>query len=391
MMATISQQNSDNLSSVDKMNQSRWWIDLDITEIANTEPKTIVIPSKLNLEDDEKYYLLKYIKETKDEETWKTVEELLLSKESTDVTVSENISEDWSVLNQEDEVLKWKWMSKQILIAVLEQETLKFDDDGNIESIWWNKDKTDESIQNWQTWYWQSATYDDRWRQISERKFIPTDLKDNKRSKESQAIMDTRIRKNLWSSLVSSQLLSWLDTKEIVILEQSIRSVSEAEEGWYKKINDITENIIATMNKVDRAGRRWDPKFLAYSEKATDTEIPGQFNSWGRSIDIIIHESDTDYITIKWLDIKFNNLEDWLRAANLINWIQWHHLVDNPGFHWKYFFGSRTWALFAERSLRDWGDVEVLDDDGASWVEDAYPELTTKNNQNKFLNYINSL
>jgi len=60
------------------MNQAWSWINRPIVEIENNQ---VIISEDLNLEKDEKFYLLKYIKETKDEITGKTAEQLLLANE----------------------------------------------------------------------------------------------------------------------------------------------------------------------------------------------------------------------------------------------------------------------------------------------------------------------
>jgi len=66
------------------MNSAFAWSNAKIIDIdpSNNE---LFIPNNIELEDDEKYFLLHYIKKTKDEETGKTVEELLKSTDDNEI------------------------------------------------------------------------------------------------------------------------------------------------------------------------------------------------------------------------------------------------------------------------------------------------------------------
>ncbi len=373
IMATVSQFTwGDKMWNIGHMNSAFAWSNAKIIDIdpSNNE---LFIPNNIELEDDEKYFLLHYIKKTKDEETGKTVEELL---KSTD----------------DNEIKKWTWMSKQILISILESETIVFTENWEIKRIWCNVDPKDERITDGKMWYWQEPYTDpETWQTYGERYRVAVQP-----STKSTKVMEERIRFHLWEGSITSlnQWLDELDTNSLETKNQTIRKVSESEESGYKKIDDMTANIISTIEKVDRAGRRWDPKFLAYSEKVTETEVPGKFKSRGTSVDITVFPGeekevrwftiDTWYAKIAGLNIKFNNLQEAFRFANIINWIKWHYLKENPDRKWEFKIRN-SWKLVNVK----WSNITILK---KATVEEYYREIYDNDtNQDKFLSYINNL
>ncbi len=365
IMATVSQFTWwDNMWNIDHMNKAFSWSNKQIIDI-NPSNNELFIPENVILEDDEKYFLLDYVKKIKDEDSGKTVEELLKS---------------WD----EEQVKHWEWMSKQILISILEAETIVFDDKWDPKSIWCNVDSKDESVVDGKMWYWQEPYMDpETWQSIWERYRVEIEP-----STRSTKIMEERIKFHLGSGSTAF-LVKWLtdiETSSIEVKSQKIRQVSESEEGTYQDINEMTENIINTMKKVDRAGRRWDPKFIADTESVTNDKVPWSFSSWDTKTKIVVYPWDTDYLTIEWLDMKFNDIEDWLRMANFINWVKWYYLPKNPDARWEFDFWSRTGKLYVDDSWIN--DTDILN---SSTIEKYYPKLESKSWKKELLSYINSL
>jgi len=368
IMATVSQFTwGDKMWNINNMNKAFSWSNIKIIDI-NESDNELFIPENVNLEDDEKYFLLHYIKETTDEETGKTVEELLKSE-------------------KDEEFKQWERMSKQILISILESETIVFTENWEIKRIWCNVDPKDERITDGKMWYWGVK--------MNENGVQESYRIDAESSTKSTKVMEERIKYHLGAGSIVS-LEEWLKNIDASLIEtkdQKIRKISESEESSYRKIDDMTTNIVSTMEKVDWAGRRWNPKFLAYPEKATDVEVPGKLQSWWTTTDITIFPGeekevrwftiDTWYAKISGLDIKFNNIKEAFRFANIINWIKWHYLKDNPDRKWEFKIRN-SWKIVNVK----WQNITILK---KSKVKDYYSKLTTESNQKKFLNYINNL
>jgi hypothetical protein len=245
---------------------------------------------------------------------------------------TENDTQNGMTVEEQHE--KWKWMVRQILISILEAETIEFNDDWSAKRIWCNIDSKDETITDGKMWYWQEPHIDpETWQTYGERYWV-----DVKSSTKSTRIMEERINSHLWAgSIVSlNQWLGNIDINSLKTKEQTIRKISESEKSVYDKIDEITKNIISTMEKVDRAGRRWDPRFTTYEDEIEDWKIVWKFESRWTSLDIVV--SDQNNIEIKWLDIKFNNIQDWLRMANFMNRVNWYYLKKNPHTKWKFDF-----------------------------------------------------
>jgi hypothetical protein len=370
MMATISQfTRGDDLGNVDHMNKVRSWIGKDIIEVKDN---AITISEWISLEDDEKYYILKYTKEIKDKATNKTAEQFLLA--------TKNNTQTSMTVEQQHE--KWKWMVKQILISILEAETIKFNDDWSPKRIWCNVDSKDETITDSKMWYWQEPHIDpETWQTYGERYRV--DVKPNTKSTKT---MEDRINFHLWAgSIVSlSQWLENIDINSLKTKEQTIRKVSKSEESVYDKIDEITKNIISTMGKIDRAGRRWDPKFTTYEDRVENWKIVGKFESRWTSLDIVV--SDQNNIVIKWLDLRFDNIQDWLRMANFMNRVNWYYLKKNPHTKWKFDFWDITGKLYVDDSY--FNDTDILNSDT---IKKYYPKILEDSSKNKILSYLNSL
>lgn len=364
ILARVSQfKTSDNLSNINYMNQAWSWINRPIVEIENNQ---VIISEDLNLEKDEKFYLLKYIKETKDEITGKTAEQLLLANEDdneNELTV-EHLNE------------KWKRMARQILIAVLEQETVGFDKNGRAKNIGCNIDLVDEtesSLKKIEDWTFQYNL--------------------NSNVKKSWAIMEDRIKMHLWysSNIEVQNSLMDLEVDDIQTKTPEIKEVSEWEQASHESINELTQKILKTKDEVDRAGKRGTPNFVPDYDNIKDNLVPGVFESWWHSVGVSVTETDSRYL--KWmkfqnfkidgLDVKFN-LEEWLRMANFINWVK-YQIPRNPDYRGKFYYWTVWGYLKVDNSLLD--DTVIL---YKSTAKESYPDMLNWN-KDKVLAYLNSL
>ena len=363
MMATISQFDmSDNLWNINRMNQAWAWIWVPIVEVKDNQ---VIIPETIKLEKDEKFYLLYYIQKIKDEKTGKTAEQLLLANEHDD--------ESWMTKEEQNE--KWRWMARQILIAVLEQETILFNDNGRAKAIGCNIDLVSESdVVLEKIW---------KWEQLFDDYYI----------KQSQLMMENRIKRHLWYSSnieVKSSLYN-LDTNSISTQTQEIKEVSEWEQAAHESINQLTQKILQTKEDVDWAWKRWTPNFIADYENTKDWIVTWIFESWWNSVKVSFTEKDSRYV--KWLkfecfkidglDVSFN-LEDWLRMANLINWVK-YQIPRNPDYRWNFYYWTVLGYLKVNDSFAN--DTAILREKTA---EEFYPDMCNSN-KDKILSYLNSL
>lgn len=273
----------------------------------------------------------------KDNNTGKTVKELILDKES------------------EENHKKWQEIAKKIYELCLEQAVLKFDDTGNVTSI----DITDFSDKNLQ------------------------EVK-NKLNREIGW---------LWFYKAHAE---YRNSDKVTSREPkfSKKSVEKAETDSHRDVDIVVKNIINTMNEVDREWKRKNPKFEADEKQWKEWKITWNFSSRWYDEKITINMDDSKNlksVTIDWLWMSFSNTQEWFRIANFINWIK-NNIKENPQWSpanwWKlgYYHWSEWWDL--ERDV-EWfvvwiNDVDILDVN----TIDKYYSLV-KNNE-KFLNYINS-
>lgn len=388
MMATISQfKMSDDLWNIDHMNKAWSWVWRDVVEVKDN---AITIPESIILEDDEKYYLLKYTKEVKDIDTDKTAEQLLLATKDDEKT--------W--MSIEDQKEKWKWMVKQILISVLEAETIYFDTNWKPKSISCNADEVDEKIVDGKILYLQHPIIDPQsWYSTWETKLIEVEPSQNRRMRVSMEKMEERMKIYLWypSNIAIKNWLIDLDTNLITTNPQNVREVSESELTSYKSINELTDKIIKTKDMVDWAGRRWSPKFIPDSKNIVQWNTPWFFESRWNSVKINVYEKDWwellnwkkyIYLKIEWLDVSFS-LEEWLRMANQINWTK-DYVNRNPHNKWKFFYWSSSWALFVNDAT--WKSAGLNDTDILKLdTMKIYYSKMLDDNKNKILSYLNSL
>jgi len=285
-------------------------------------------------------------------------------------------------------------MVKQILIAVLEAETIVFDDNWKPRRIWCNVDPVDETIVNGKIWYRQYPQSDPQtWYTTWETKFVELEPSKDRRMRVSMEKMEERIWMYLWypSNISVKKELEWLNAHNINTKEQNIRKVSESESYTYASINDLTKKILNTKDMVDRAGRRWNPNFFPDYNNIKEGYTPWLFESWWHSVGVSVTETDSRYL--KWmkfqnfkidgLDVKFN-LEEWLRMANFINWVK-YQIPRNPDYRWNFYYWTVLGYLKVNDSFAN--DTAILREKTA---EEFYPDMCNSN-KDKILSYLNSL
>ncbi len=336
MLGTISQfTRNNNLWTFNRMSQARAWIGKEKYKI---DEKGNVSIEHLEIEDDEKEYILEYMKKSYQWET-KTVEELLKS-------------------DVEDEKQKWEWMLDQIMISVFESETLFIDEKtGNIRQINQQKDSWDVDVEK-------------------------------------------RVQANLSASTYVSVIdtLTAIDETKVKTQTPEIKKVSETEKKIYTEVNEVLASIIETMNNVDRWYGRGEIKFVANDKETTETKIVGNIVSRWAETKVIVDTVNKTY-SIDGLGYTFKDgvvevlnksytvsyMDDWAYTASFINRVKGKYLKEHPDKKWQFFFGSWSWGLFVENGLND---TDILDDDT---VEEKFHRMTSESGQKTFLDFVNAL
>ncbi len=310
---------------------------------------------KLATAVDEKVweYLLKLLELYKDEATGKTVKEMLLSEDS--------------ALQE-----KWQELAKGLHMLCLEESVIKRDSEWNISS-YTTLDMNDSDFER-----------------------VKTKMKDVLSQKQFQEIH------NEYQNAAVAQV--W---------EVKSRRMEWWEQKVHQEINKITDNIINTMNHIDWAHMRNNPKFVPDQEQLKEGEVSWTFDSrWFKEkVTLIIEWDKILWLKINWLDIVYwkdpeshnslfwnmsessihDSIEEWLRTANLINFIKdnakknpyWKSAVGRSwGTYW-YYHRSNGWDL--ERDVvNNMNDFNILESDT---VEKYYYMI--KDNED-FIHYINS-
>lgn len=198
------------------MSQAWAWIGKEKYKI---DEKGNVSVDHLEIEDDEKEYILEYIQKSYQGET-KTVAELLKSE-------------------SEDEKQKGEWMLDQIMVSVFESETLWMDETGNnIREINQQKDSWDVDVEK-------------------------------------------RVQANLGDSTYVNTIdtLTSIDETKVKTQTPEIKKVSTVEKEVYTEVNEVLATIIDTMNNVDWGYGRGEIKFVADDKETTDTKVVGNIVS----------------------------------------------------------------------------------------------------------------
>lgn len=324
ILATVSQFSiNNNLWNFNRMFQAWSWINKEKYKVDESWKVNL---DHLDLEEDEKINILKYIKNKYKWES-NTVEQLLLSQD---------------IMKKR----KWEWLLNQIMISVFESEVLK---------TTWNNENTSKIKQNY-------------------------DWSDN--------YLESRISKNLWKNNLYIDLddtLLSIDWTKIKENHQTIRNVSNLENEIYINIDKIMDNIIKTMNNVDRWYWRWKIKFNLNEKKFSEKIIIWSIESRWSVCEIQVDVEKKLY-KIFGINYSFANLREFCYMSNLINRIKGHYLKKNPDASGKFDFWDMSGKLYVDDSYINDTDILTL-----QTIKKYFPSLLIESNKSEFIKYINSL
>lgn len=329
MLATISQfYFNDNLGNHNRMSQAWAWIGKEKYQITHEGKVSF---DHLSLEKDEKKFLLKYIQKSYQWEK-KTVEQLLLSSES----------------KEKD---KGEWMLDQIIVAVFESEVmLTTSDQKNIKKINQNLDA------------WSSAI-----------------------EKKLQISLGSKAK---YISVIDE--ITTIDESKIIYEDQKIVPVHAKEKEVYTSIQTVTNQMVSTMNTVDRWHGRKNIRMVVNDKETTDQKIVAQIQSRDSSRKIYIDIKQNTYY-IEWLNHAFTDSKEFAYALNFLNRTQGYYLKANPEMKGKFFFGDGLYpnTLFADQAGTI-SDIDILKSDT---VKKHFTWLTYKkiDNRKNFIKYINAV
>ena len=280
----------------------------------------------------------------------------------------------------EEDQQKAKYYSQKLIQSILESENVRFGKDGKIDNV------LSPIVEFWREYGW--------W--FIGPLIISWLVTQGLYSKSQAAFLTERLDANLPEEYKDiSKVENSIEITEDMIEEQTIREVSSNEKESHTKVNDILDNIINTEYDIDLSMERWDIEFVADSENITEDQIPGKLESRDQSIWLVVHiwdatNASSDYIKIDWLDMQFNNITEWMRAANLINYLKGHYVSDNDVEHFE--VGTYGWLQAdIKGSASDMqgmiADIEVL-----SWdlTDRHFNWLNDKSKCEKFVKYMNS-
>lgn len=329
MLATISQFTfNDNLGNHNRMSQVWTWIGKEKYQITKESKISF---DHLPLEKDEKKYLLKYIQKAYQWEK-KTVEKLLLSSDS-------------------KEKEKGEWMLNQIMVAIFESEVLSIKSDKkNIQKI----------NQNWDA---------------------------------SSSAIEEKLKISLGPKakyISVTDAITTIDESKIVYEDQKIVPVHAKENEIYTSIQTVTNQMIATMNNVDRWHGRKNIRMVVNDKETTDQKIVANIQSRDSSHKIYIDIKHNAYY-IEWLNHAFTDSKEFAYTVNFLNRAQGYYLKANPEMKGKFFFGDGLYpnTLFADQT----GTISDIDILKSETVKKYFTWLTYKNidNRKMFIKYINTI
>ena len=273
-------------------------------------------------------YMTKLLDEYKENNTWKTIKELLLSKDN-------------------EEVELWQELASELYKLCLEETTF---------------------------------IYSKRWLVD----FSIRDMDDKKYE---------TVKKKMWNILSGKKFVTiykeYTDAEVPSVSNTSIRKIEHWEHRIHTEIEAITKKIITTLNNIDRAWKRKNPEFIPDERQDDEWRVSWVFKSRWYSENIIIEDNWNGILQVKipGLNQAFQNIEEWIRVANLINFIK-NNIKENPRWSkarlfWKLWnYTRKEWKLIrnVEKSMIDY---VILKEDT---VNIYYPSIK---NSSEFINYIN--
>lgn len=339
--------NSDDIDEVDEFLQASSFIWVNVVSVEKGKLKIA------NAVDKKVWkYLLQLFDLYKDETSWKTVKELLLSD---DTSLQE----------------KWQEYAKRIHLLCLEETVIKRDPEWNINSF--------------TTWDMNDSDFERIKKKLKAFLSQPWFQEVHSRHKNSDVA-------HVW--------------------ELKTRKVEKWEHEVHQEINKITESIIATMNHIDRAHMRNHPKFVPNEEQPKEWEVNWTFDSWWykEKVTLLLEKEKIVGLRIDGLndvygknpkkknkswwkktDSELNDsIEEWLRTVNLINFIK-DNAKKNPYWkpankrvYWTYWYYHRSnWWDLERDIVNNPNDIDILEN---TTVEKYYPMISRDED---FIKYIN--
>lgn len=313
----------------------------------------------------------------KDKTFWKTVAELLHS---------ENYKEK----------SRWQFLAMQIYTICMEEAVLDYNSKWDLVDFNVNRDDNldvnelkkilDEKLSNNtfdDTLEWLSKMNCDNV-EIKEKDIIEVSLAEKQFHSNIETATDELIHRTwyTWQDLwygIASFLVWWPWVRE------TRNVVNRLCHRW--------EVVTSRMDLVDWWELRWDPTFVADKEQTTEWVITWNLKTWWYSERISVYADESwekiKSIKIDWLDMEFEDIDEWFRVANLINWIK-KNKKDNPKwksawrYRWSYGDYIRKGGKLDRDVTRSSYNVVIL---SAPVVTQLYSSI--KDNQ-EFIDYINS-
>lgn len=214
--------------------------------------------------------------------------------------------------------------------------------------------------------------------------------------------LKTLLAKNLAANMYFDDSLFPIDKPVYDNSAIEIKTLTQWQESLTAQTKKIQKAIEATEPDIVYPGRglvTFDPdtsKMTSYwkstkieitSEKTVEIDVLWAWreNMWLMGGEQKKEKHTFTYVKVEWLDIVMS-LQEWIYAANLLNWIQGKYLKNNPDFAWKFKFGNtRGPVLYAEDGMND---VDVL---SSSATKKNYSWLSDTDNQRRLCKLINGM
>ena len=255
-----------------------------------------------------------------------------------------------------------KEISNLIIVKTLETCLIKFTPEWNVSeiAIWWGRFDGD-----------MSKRKDNKWKIAESLKKHISKIEDylqmNWNNISKPVIDDEKIKEKIKGQEIKKLRKSQKETTDIT-----------------PKIQKIIENA---LSDVDWSYKRWDIQY----DPETST-----LNSRGYNKTKIIFEEGEDWefksLKIEWLDIIFTDIQEWIRVANLINFMHYnaekHPFKSMTTGRWPFNHEMHRYKWEDHSLMRDvnnsYDDVEIV---RASTMKKDYAHIV---DSPKFMSYINN-
>lgn len=312
-----------------------------------------------------------------------------------DKTFNKTVSELLHSENSEEKS-KWQFLAMQIYTICIEEAVLDYNTKWDLVDFNVNRDDNldvnklknilDEKLSN--------MTFTDTLKWLSYMNCDNVELKTKNIRKVSLA--EKQFHSNIETAtedLIRRTWFTWQDLSHDVWTSLAWWPGARETRNMVNRFYHRWEVVTSRMDLVDWWELRWDPTFVADNEQTTEWVITWNLKTWwySESITVCADESweKIKSIKIDWLGMEFEDIDEWFRVANLINWIK-KNKKDNPKWKsaWRYRWSYNDYIRKGWKLDRDvtgsLNNVVVL---SAPAVIQLYPSIKDKQ---EFLDYINS-